>query len=159
MGTFKRYLLAAAIGCFVGAASANDFNLNFGAGVKGTHGKMLGASVELVSVWHTYVTGGAILLFDNNLFNSVPLFGGEALVHVGVVSQTGLFVDVAFGAAVLSGTSKRLSGQLQLPTMGTVGLTNGDYAVGFFYKHYSDGGLTSPNLGLDFVGLDIKFDL
>lgn len=138
-------------------AFAGTADINFGMGMKGTAGKHALVSVDLFNFWNGYFTAGAGTIQDNNLFNTTPIFVGEVMAHVMVVSMMGLFVDIGFGAAGLTGTNRRLSGHVQFPTMATIGLMGSDYALGVFYKHYSDGGLTKPNLGMDFVGLNYKF--
>ena len=71
-----------------------------------------------------------------------------------------LLASVFFGPAFITTPDVYLGGHLQFNTSLFLGVPDDDNnAIGVFYNHFSSAGLEMPNMGRDFVGAGIKFNL
>lgn len=77
---------------------------------------------------------------------------------IGVEPRAGsLYVNLFQGVAVISSPDTVLGGPLQFVEDFGIGIRDKETetAVGFFYKHVSSAGIFKPNLGRDFMGLQV----
>lgn len=93
-------------------------------------------------------------LMDINLFSKKHNFIGEVAFGV-LVEPEFFYLRVTQGLAVIQETNRDLSGHIQFPTHISFGLQTEGIGVGIYYRHYSDGNLTKPNFGRDYVGFEI----
>lgn len=62
------------------------------------------------------------------------------------------------GPTLISGTDELLGGHFQFNETMFLGIVDkNDNAIGIAWNHFSSAGLEMPNLGRDFLGLEIKF--
>lgn len=148
--------LAALLVFMVGTARAEQPStaINFGVDPS-TSGKTLGLS-HVVPLRAPFVFELATGVYtERNLFNSDEpgVYGGIAL-GVQAVSESGLYARATVGPAALTEHHDRLSGPIQFRLGTGLGIANDDGHVGLFYQHFSNGGLASPNLGYNHIGVE-----
>lgn len=112
-----------------------------------------GYSNKLTSIFDYKLEGGA---FDDINESQGPIaFGGPSL-GISTKTKAGAYGKVFFGPALISQTDSRLGGIFEFQTDLELGLT--DYrgvSLGVSFKHISDAGITSTNLGRDIIGITI----
>lgn len=75
-----------------------------------------------------------------------------------VSTPSGLFSSVFTGPTLISQTDTYLGGHFQLQEDVHFGLMDREgNAMSVFYKHLSSAGIETPNIGRDFIGVEIKF--
>jgi hypothetical protein len=74
------------------------------------------------------------------------------------VDRDGTVASVFFGPCLIGSPDIYLGGPFQFMTDLHLGIQDRDFNyIGIFYRHGSSGGLEMPNVGRDFVGLEIRF--
>lgn len=64
------------------------------------------------------------------------------------------------GPSLISAPDKELGGHLHFNTTAVIGIRDKyGYFIGASYNHFSNAGLMEPNIGKDFISLEIKFPL
>lgn len=73
--------------------------------------------------------------------------------------KNGMYGEVFLGMAVISALDERLPLPFNFTIDMGVGMKDDrGRGIGLYYKHFSNGGLRSPNYGRDFVGLQVFFN-
>lgn len=93
------------------------------------------------------------------------MFEGEtnvecsAVLSMRVQTPGGVFARIGAGPAYVMHTDDRVSSNLNANIQAALGLIQNGYEVGACWDHLSNGGLVPPNLGRDFLGLCIGWQL
>lgn len=72
--------------------------------------------------------------------------------------RSNMYVRLSSGGSLISATSERLSTSFQFYEQLMVHRRIGRGGVALSYRHWSNAGLKKPNLGMDFIGLQIDID-
>lgn len=74
------------------------------------------------------------------------------------VSNSAFQASVFSGPCLITSPDSALGGIVQFNETIFFGIVDKDYdSIGVVYNHFSSAGLETPNLGRDFIGLEIKF--
>jgi hypothetical protein len=134
---------------------ADHLVLSFGPTLNGnTNPKMAGVGYELS--WSE-----ASLLAECRGIFSDPINGACSLVlSARVETVSGLFMRVGAGPGWVFHTDDRVSSKFNFNLQGVVGVVSSqDLVIGAGYWHYSNAGITPPNLGRDFIGPVVEIGL
>lgn len=132
-------------------AKADDSFIGFGVGVFNSPIKVKtlygGLQEDLYGPFKLkYTLGG----WDKTIFVT-PQLGYE-------VFSGGIYASVCFGPALISRPDSFLGGHFQFVEDAHFGILDVQKnQIGVFYRHVSSAGIYNPNVGRDFMGLDIKF--
>ena len=153
---FWAILVGALCGFMFGirAAHGDSAVLSFGPTLNGnTNPKMAGIGYE-----HTWANA-SLLAECRGIFSS-PINGACGLtLSARVETSSGMFIRVGAGPAYYFRVDDRVSSNWNANLQGAVGLTQGGWAIGVLWVHYSNAGLVPPNLGRDFIGPVVEIGL
>lgn len=113
-----------------------------------------GAQSNLISDY-IYTNWEVGTYYSPSMRSFLGFYGGGVRVDAGdILAQVG----IALGG--ITSTDEYLGGHLQFTENLFLGLkSHRDAALGAFFKHISSGGISSPNLGRNFVGIEIRIPL
>jgi hypothetical protein len=75
-----------------------------------------------------------------------------------VVTGTGTYASVYSGPTAITATDAYLGGHFQFQEDVHLGIQDQQSnSIGVMYKHFSSAGIYTPNIGRDFMGVEIKF--
>jgi hypothetical protein len=73
------------------------------------------------------------------------------------VNRDGLVAGIFAGPSIITTPDSLLGGYFEFTDDLHVGIQDRDNYIGVFYRHISDAGLTSVNIGRDVIGLELRF--
>lgn len=129
-----------------------------GVGLDGNFGtaKLLSGGYQgpLAGIFDYQLEAGAF----QDAYSSAGMIGfGGTSIGISVQSQTGVYAKVFAGPALLTNTDERLSSVFEFNDDLELGIRDSrGISIGLDVKHFSDAGLTSPNLGRDFLLLKVQ---
>lgn len=149
-----------------GLVYSDDVTVNFGTGVFNS-GKDSLAETKVLYGGYNYYLHERTLFWRTEFGGWVDTAGsgrgssafGSQMLGVNAENEF-FYAQGAAGVALLSNTDSFLGGNIAFTETASIGI-NGSHntKVGVFYKHISNAGLYDPNIGRDFIGVQINIPL
>jgi hypothetical protein len=155
---FRISLIVLGILCSRGAFAEEGYFLKYIVSAKGNPSSQKGVALghqDDFSIFQTRYEGG--FWIDNT-----EKQGAKSSAYIsgllGVEPSAGsVYVNLFQGIAAISCPDEVLGGPLQFVEEVGIGIRDQEkkVAVGLFYKHFSSAGIFMPNLGRDFIGVQV----